>query len=114
MSILGSLLKIGGIAAAPFTGGASLIPTALSAAGDIGSVLGGQQGGKNNAMAAQANLQSQHDRNAVDLFQAQQQAQNQAGALDLQRKNFEHVTRGSDAKQALIGALLGGGITPTS
>jgi hypothetical protein len=114
MSILGSLLKIGGIAAAPFTGGASLIPTALSAAGDIGSVLGGQQGGKNNAMAAQANLQSQHDRNAVDLFQAQQQAQNQAGALDLQRKGFEQSSRGTNAKQALIGALLGGGLTPTT
>ena len=46
MNWLSLLGKVGGIAAAPFTGGASLIPTVLSAAGDIGSVLGKQEAGK--------------------------------------------------------------------
>ena len=114
MSWLSSLLNIGGIAAAPFTGGASLLATGLGAAGDIASVLGKQQQGAAQGRAAQEQANLSHDRNAIDLYQAQQAAQNQAGALDLQRKNFETASRTNDAKTALIGALLGGGVTPTS
>lgn len=114
MSWLSSLLNIGGIAAAPFTGGASLLATGLGAAGDIASVLGKQEQGAAAGRAAQANADLSHDRNAIDLYQAQQNAQNQAGALDLQRKNFDVANRSQSAKQALIGALLGGGVTPTS
>lgn len=114
MSFLSSLLKIGGIAAAPFTGGASLIPTVLSAAGDVSSVLGKQKQGEAQGKVTQAQLQQGQDRNKVDLYQAEQQAQNQAAQTDLQRKQFETGNRSSSAKQALIGALLGGGLTPTS
>lgn len=114
MSWLSTLAKIGGIAAAPFTGGASLIPTALSAAGDIGSVLGKQQEGNAKGKVAQATLQQGQDRNAVDLYQAQQAAQNQAATTDLQRKQFETGNRSATAKQALIGALLGGGVQPVN
>jgi hypothetical protein len=46
-------------------------------------------------------------------IQAQQAAQNTAAQTDLQRKTFESANRSASAKQALIGALLGGGITPT-
>jgi hypothetical protein len=110
MSFLSSLLKIGGIAAAPFSGGASLGLTAGGslldkfggAAGAVGDVLGGQQ------------LNSMRDGNAIDLYSTQQGAQNQAGQLDLQRKGFESSNRSASARQALIGALLGGGVSPTS
>lgn len=114
MGLLSSLLKIGGIAAAPFTGGASLLGTALGAAGDVAGVLGKQEQGAATGRAAQAQADLSHDRNAIDLYQAAQNAQNQSGALDLQRKNFEAANRSNSAKQALIGALLGGGVTPTS
>jgi hypothetical protein len=114
MSIWSTLAKIGGVAAAPFTGGASLIPTILSAAGDIGSVVGKQQQGAATGRQQQEVANQSRDRNAVDLFGTQQNAQNQAGQLDLQRKGFETSNRSATAKQALLGALLGGGIQPTS
>lgn len=114
MSLLSILTKIGGVAAAPFTGGASLIPTIASVAGDVGSVLGKQQQGKTQGQITQAQLQQQQDRNALDAYQTAQSAQNAAAQTDLQRKGFETNNRATTAKQALIGALLGGGITPTS
>jgi hypothetical protein len=114
MGLLSTLLKVGGIAAAPFTGGASLIPTALSAAGDVASVLGKQQQGAAQGKVTQAELQQRQDQTALSRYIAEQNAQNQGGQLDLQRKNFEIGSRGTNAKQALIGALLGGGVTPTS
>ena len=114
MGLLSSLLKIGGIAAAPFTGGSSLLATGLGAAGDIASVLGKQEGGKAQGKATQAELQQRQDQLALQRYQAEQAAQNQAAQTDLQRKGFETAARGTNAKQALIGALLGGGVTPTS
>jgi hypothetical protein len=114
MSLLSSLLKIGGIAAAPFTGGASLLATGLGAVGDAASVLGKQQQGAAQGKASQAALQNDHDRNALQLYQDQQAAQNQAAQTDLQRQQFATGNRSTTAKQALIGALLGGGVTPTS
>jgi hypothetical protein len=122
MSILSTLLKIGGAVAAPFSAGASLalegggglLGKLGGAAGAAGSVMGAQQGGANNARIAQGQLDQGHDRNAVDLYQAQQAAQNTAAQTDLQRKGFESGNRSTTAKQALIGALLGGGVTPTS
>lgn len=121
MSWLSTLAKIGGVVAAPFSGGASLALTAGGgmldkiggAAGAAGQVMGAQQGGANNARIAQGQLNQGQDRNAIDLFQAQQAAQNTAAQTDLQRKGFESSNRSASAKQALIGALLGGGITPT-
>jgi hypothetical protein len=111
MSLLSTLAKIGGVVAAPFSGGASL---ALTGLGTIGDVLGKQQQGAAQGQAAQANLQQGQDRNAVSLYQAQQNAQNQAAQTDLQRQSFESQNRSKTALQGLIGALLGGGVTPTS
>jgi hypothetical protein len=114
MSWLSTLAKIAGVAAAPFTGGASLIPTVLSGVGDVASVLGKQQQGKAQGQVQQANAAADHDRNATSLYGTQQAAQNNAGQLDLQRQQFETGNRSASAKQALIGALLGGGMAPTS
>jgi hypothetical protein len=118
MGILSSILKIGGAVAAPFTGGASLalsgLGGALDGAGKVGSVLGAQQGGTNNARLAQGQLNLGHDRNLLDRYQTEQNAQQNAGQLDLQRKGFETGNRSASAKQALIGALLGGGMAPTN
>jgi hypothetical protein len=118
MSILSSILKIGGAVAAPFTGGASLALSGLGGvmdgAGKAGSVLGAQQGGANAARFNQGQLNLGHDRNALDRYQTEQAAQQSAGQLDLQRKGFETGNRSASAKQALIGALLGGGMAPTN
>jgi hypothetical protein len=118
MGWLSSLAKIGGVVAAPFSGGASLALTGLGGAldgiGKAGAVMGGQQGGANNARVAQGQLDLSRDRNALDLYNSQQGAQFSAGQQDLQRKGFETSDRSSTAKQALIGALLGGKMDPTS
>lgn len=114
MNFLSILGKIGGLAAAPFTGGASLIPTVLSGVGDVASVLGKQQQGKAQGQQAQESANLSRDRNLLDRYQLEQQAQNQAAQTDLQRKQFTTSDRGDTAKQALIGALLGGGLTPSS
>ncbi len=114
MGWLSTLGKIGGLVAAPFTGGASLIPTIASIAGDVGSVIGQQQQGAAQGRQAQEVANQGRDRTAVDLFGRQQDAQFKAGQQDLDRKQFENTNRGSTAKQALIGALLSGNIDPTS
>lgn len=106
MGLLSTLAKIGGVVAAPFSGGASL---ALTGLGSVGDVIGGQQKGAAQGQMTQAQLQQGQDRNATDLYQAQQTAQNQAAQTDLQRKQFESTNRGSTAKQALLASLLGGG-----
>jgi hypothetical protein len=115
MGWLSTLGKIGGIVAAPFTGGASLIPTIASVAGDVGSVLGKQQQGKAQGQISQAELQQRQDANALASYQAQQAAQNQAAQTDLQRQQFSQDARGTNAKDALIASLLGSGsYAPTS
>jgi hypothetical protein len=114
MGIMSTLGKIAGNIGGSFIGDSQLGNQIFSAAGDAGSVMGAQQGGANNARMGQGQLNAQHDRNAIDLFQAQQQAQQQQALTDLQRKQFEQGSRGTNAKQAMIGALLGGGVTPTS
>jgi hypothetical protein len=105
MGLLSTLAKIGGIAAAPFSGGASL---ALTALGGVGDVLGKQQQGQAQGQVTQAQVQQNQDRNALDRYQTMQGAQNQAAQTDLQRKGFESSNRGTSAKQALLAALLGG------
>jgi hypothetical protein len=86
----------------------------ISLAGTLGTVLAKQQEGKAQGKVAQANVNQNQDRNATSLFATQQNAQNQAGQLDLERKQFENTNRAAQAKQAMIGALLGHGMTPTS
>ncbi len=114
MGWLSTLGKIAGVAAAPFTGGASLIPTIASVAGDVGSVLGKQQQGKAQGKVDQATLNQRQDQNAIQSYQAQQAAQNQAAQTDLQRQQFSQDSRGVNAKDALVASLLGGGLKPTS
>jgi hypothetical protein len=80
----------------------------------LGNVLGGQQEGAAKGQLTQAQVQQGQDRNAIDLYSRQQGAQQDAGQLDLQRKGFETNDRSATAKQALIGALLGGKMSPTS
>lgn len=84
------------------------------AAGSMGSVLGAQQAGKAQGKVDQANLTLRGDQNALSRYGLEQNAQNQAAQTDLQRKQFTSQNRSTSAKQALIAALLGGGISPTS
>lgn len=118
MGILSSLMKIGGIAAAPFSGGASLALTGagglIDKVGKAGAVAGAQQGGANNARIAQGQLDISRDRNVLDLYNSQQNAQNQAAQLDLQKKGYELDSRNRNAKTMLIASLLNGGMSPTS
>lgn len=104
MGILSTLAKLGGAAAAPFTGGASL---ALTALGGVGDVLGKQQQGAAQGQAAQATIQQGQDRNALDLYGQQQGAQDKAAQLDIQRKDYDAKSRSSAGKQALLAMLMG-------
>jgi hypothetical protein len=118
MGILSGLLKIGGLAAAPFTAGGSLALTGagglLDSVGKAGQVAGGQQAGANNARVAQGQLDLARDRNVLDLYGQQQGAQFTAGQQDLARKNYELDSRNRNAKTALIASLLNGGLPSTS
>src|SRR5579862_3406147 len=110
MSFLSILGDIAGLVPVP---GAGILGDVLKGAGSAGSVLGAQQAGKAKGALDQAGAQQGQDRNAISLYQAQQQAQNQAAQTDLERQQFATTNRGQTAKQALIGALLGGGYQPT-
>lgn len=115
MGILSALGSIGGLIGAPFTGGASLaLGPILGAVGDASSVLGKQEAGKSAGKIQQADLNQRQDLSALQRYQMMQNAENQAAQTDLQRKQFDVGNRSASAKQALIGALLGGGVTPTS
>jgi hypothetical protein len=109
MSILG---KIGKTALNIGTGG--IAGSIMDIAGDVGSTLGKQQQGAASGRQAQEVANQGRDRTAIDLYQAQQGAQNQARELDLKTKSFENENRGTTGKQALISALLSGNIDPTS
>ena len=119
--MLGNLLKIAGLAAAPFTGGASMALTAGGGlldkfgkgAGDIGQIAGGAAGGAANARQLQAQNILTQDQLRNQQYGTQQGAEMQAGNLDLSRKNFSEGARGNRAKQALIASILGGGFQPT-
>jgi hypothetical protein len=112
MSFLDILGKIGKGALNIGTGGVA--GTIMDAVGSAGSVLGKQQAGKAQGKIDQATLNQRQDQNALQLYQDQQAAQNQAAQTDLQRQQFATGNRSTTAKQALIGALLGGKVTPTS
>jgi hypothetical protein len=117
MGFLSALGKIGSIAApliaAPFTGGLSMaaLPGMI---GSASSVLGAQQGGKAKGAADTAGITQAQDRNALARYQQEQQGQQQAGQLDLQRKNYTDDSRARAAKQALVSSLMGGGMPRTS
>ena len=119
LSTLGKIASIAGpIAAIPFTGGASAGLLGMSAGttagvlgglGAAGEVLGKQQQGKAEGAAKEAEIQQAQDRNALASYQAEQAAQNSAGQLDLQRKQYTDDSRSANAKHAIIASLLGGG-----
>lgn len=82
------------------------LQAALLGAGMLGKVFGGQAKGAADGRMAQANLQAEQDRTLTSQYGIGQNAQMQAGNLDLSRKGFEESARGGRAKQALIGDLL--------
>jgi len=107
----GAAAGLGGGAAA---GGGGILSTLGKLAGSkgvgaMGDVLGKQQQGAAQGLIAESQLGQGQDRNAVDLYQAQNTAQQQQAAQDLQRKQFETTNRSSTARQALLASLLGGG-----
>lgn len=110
MGFLNILGDIAGLLPIP---GAGIAGDILKGVGSTSSVLGAQQQGKAKGAAAEAQLQSDRDRNAIALYNAQQQAQNQAAQTDLERQQFATNDRGQAARQALVGALLGGGYKGT-
>lgn len=112
MSFLSMLANIGGLAAAPFTGGAS-IPIG-AAIGNVSSVLGKQQEGKAKGAVDTAGVTQGQDRNAIALYQAKQAAENAAAQTDLQRQQFGANEQGRNAKNAILSALLGGNLPRTS
>src|SRR5687767_14289959 len=109
MSVLG---KLGKAALNIGTGGIS--GAILDNIGNAGSVMGAQQGGANNARIAQGQLDLSRDRNAIDLYNQRQLSEFAAGRQDMERKDHELGARSTNAKQALIGALLSGGMAPTN
>jgi hypothetical protein len=111
MGFLNVLGKIAGLVPLP---GMSLVGKGLEAAGGIGDVLGKQQAGAAKGAADTAQLTQGQDRNAINLYDAKQNAQNHAADTDLERKKFTTSDRSANFKQALIAELLGhggGGLT---
>lgn len=104
----------GGMTAAGLLGTAAKAKPYLDALGSVSSVLGKQQEGAAKGKVDQATLNQGQDRNAISLYGAQNAAENQAAQTDLERQQFGTSNRSTTAKQALIGALLGGGVQPTS
>ena len=86
----------------------------LAMLGAPGSVLGAQAAGDTQGQVVQGQLDNQNNQNQIGLYNDAQNAQFQAGNQDLQRQQFATNNRGQTAKQALVGALLGGGYKPTS
>jgi hypothetical protein len=103
-----------GMTAAGLLGTAAKAKPYLDALGSVSSVLGKQQEAAAKGKADQAQLNQGQDRNAISLYGAQNAAENQAAQTDLERQQFGNQNRSTTAKQALIGALLGGGVQPTS
>ena len=73
----------------------------------IASAYGKQQQGKAQGAVQQANVQGNQDQNAISRYIAMQNAQNSAANTDLARQQFTQSSRGKNARDAMIGALLG-------
>lgn len=78
----------------------------------VASAYGKQQQGKATGAVQQAGVTQNQDQNALARYIAMQNAQNSAANTDLQRQQFTQNSRGTNAKQAIIGALMGG-FSPT-
>lgn len=104
---------LGGAAAGGATaaGGGGILSTlgklaASKGVSNAGNVLGKQQEGAAHGRIAEGQLGQSYDRNAIDLYGAQQGAQNQAAQLDLQRKDYDAKSRSAAGKQALLAMLM--------
>ena len=84
----------------------SFLPLLLAAAPLISRLFGGGADAAAKARQAEADLNVKRDTLAEQAFQAQQNAQMNAGNLDLQRKGFEEQARSTRAKQAAIADML--------
>lgn len=103
MGFWGTLLKVGGgIAGAPFTGGASLIPALASAgldvAGGLASGMTKDRAGQNDAAQQAAMFKLQEARGAEDALMNRQ-------ALDLRQRQFGQESQTDAYKKAIMGAL---------
>ena len=78
----------------------------LGIAGDVGSVLGNQAQGAAEGRHVEALLENQRDAIRNQQYGTAQNAQFNAGSLDLARKGFSETARGSRGKQAVTGNLL--------
>lgn len=104
LSGLGKVLSIGGgIAAAPFTGGASLIPSILSAGGQIAS---GVAGGRAAGRAAEAGINQNQDENRLRAAQMLEQALQNRAQLELQQKQFGLQAPQARAKNSARGDAM--------
>jgi hypothetical protein len=72
----------------------------------IAQVAGQAAGGKSDQRMQQSQVTNQSNLSDLALYSAAQNAQNQAGQLDLNRKSFSEDARGGRAKQALLADLL--------
>ena len=73
----------------------------------LASMYGKQQEGKAKGAADQATIQQRQDQDAISRYIAMQNAQNSAANTDLARQQFTQSSRGKNARDAMIGALLG-------
>lgn len=79
----------------------------IQAGAALASQYGKQQQGRAQGAALQANVQGNQDQNAISRYIAMQNAQNSAANTDLARQQFTQSSRGRNARDAMIGALLG-------
>ncbi len=78
----------------------------LDVFGDAGSVLGSQAAGASMGRDREADMLSRRDLAENQQYGIEQNAQMQAGNLDLNRQDFANRQRGSVARQAMTGNLL--------
>ena len=79
----------------------------ISLATAVANAYGKQQQGKAQGAVQQANVQGNQDQNAISRYIAMQNAQNSAANTDLARQQFTQKSRGTNARDAMVGALLG-------
>lgn len=89
-----------------YLGNPSNWATLLEVFGDVGGVAGSAAAGAAQGRATEADLLSRRDLAANQQYGINQNAEMNAGSLDLARKNFSENARGGRAKQAIVGNLL--------
>lgn len=111
MGLLSTLAKIGGIAAAPFTGGASL---ALSALGDIGNVASSASKGRAEGRADEAAYLLDRDRLALQRASQGRDDAFRGADLDLARRAQGSQLDDANLTRAVRLGLLGSNPTVTA